>query len=73
MKSNSTIDREHEAKMKEIELNHKKAMAELQTQTDLENEKHNEIMKQIEKQTDKFNVEVGIDIAELSGNFSLLN
>ena len=38
--SNSTIDREHEAKMKEIELNHKKAMAEIQTQTDLENEKH---------------------------------
>ena len=59
--------------MKEIELNHKKAMAEIQTQTDLENAKHNEIMKQIEEQTDKFNAEVEIDIAQISGHFSLLN
>ena len=65
------MDREHEAKMKEIEINHKEAMSKIETQTELENTKHNEIMKQIEEQAAKLNETGEIDLSQLSGQNTL--
>ena len=67
------MDRDHEAKMKEIEVNHKTAMSKIQTQTELENTKHNEIMKQIEEQTAKLNETGELDLSQLSGQNTLFN
>ena len=65
------MDRDHEAKMKEIEVNHKEEMSKIQTQTELENTRHNEIMTQIEEQTAKFNEAGEIDLSQLSGQIIL--
>ena len=65
------MDREHEAKMKEIKINHKEALSKIETQTELENTKHNEIMKQIEEQAAKLNETGEIDLSQLSGQNTL--
>ena len=44
------LDSEHEARMKEIEANHKNAMKSIQTQSELESDQHKAIMTRIIQQ-----------------------
>ena len=54
LQSTGLLDREHEARMKEIQSNHQNAMKSIQTQSELESAQHKAIMTRIIQQRNTF-------------------
>ena len=71
--STGILDKEHEARMKEIEINHQNAMKSIQTQSELESAQHKAIMTRIIQQKNTIEESGKLDGNQFLSKASFMN
>lgn len=68
----SAIEREHQAKMSEMRSSHGKTMSSIKTQSKLEAEKHQEMMKRLKQQEKEVDDTGSLNLPKFSGPLMII-